>query len=160
MDYRADLLSRDPQDGHYEKLKAFVAPVAHESDAVSKDPAALEVAEPAGAPLPPSRRLAPPGTDLSGPAARAFGWPPERPTQVELARDQFPGIRYEGTATCGLSPTRNPSGGSRRGRRRTRPAARPLRCCRGRRRSARPPPKARRPEAAAGRRPTRRGGGN
>ena len=45
MDYRADLLSRDPQDGYHEKLKAFVAPVAHESDAVSKDPATLEVAE-------------------------------------------------------------------------------------------------------------------
>jgi hypothetical protein len=45
MDYRADLISRDPQDGYYEKPKAFMAPVARESDAVSKDPAALEVAE-------------------------------------------------------------------------------------------------------------------
>jgi hypothetical protein len=45
VDYRADLLSHDPQDRHHETLRAFVAPVAHESDAVSKDPVALEVAE-------------------------------------------------------------------------------------------------------------------
>lgn len=45
MDYRADFLRGDAEDGYYETLKAFVAPVAHESDAVSKDPVALDVAE-------------------------------------------------------------------------------------------------------------------
>ena len=32
--------------------------------------------------------------DLSGQAARAFGWPRERAAQLELAREQFPGIGY------------------------------------------------------------------
>jgi hypothetical protein len=34
------------------------------------------------------------GADMSGPAARAFGWPRERAEQLERARAQFPGIRY------------------------------------------------------------------
>jgi hypothetical protein len=32
--------------------------------------------------------------DLSGQAARAFGWPGERADQLDLARDQFPEVRY------------------------------------------------------------------
>ena len=32
--------------------------------------------------------------DMSGQAARAFGWPRERADQLELARAQFPGITY------------------------------------------------------------------
>jgi hypothetical protein len=32
--------------------------------------------------------------DMSGQAARAFGWPRERADQLEHAREQFPGITY------------------------------------------------------------------
>ncbi len=32
--------------------------------------------------------------DMSGQAARAFGWPRERDGQLEHAREQFPGITY------------------------------------------------------------------
>jgi hypothetical protein len=32
--------------------------------------------------------------DLSGQAARAFGWPRERASQLERAREQFAGITY------------------------------------------------------------------
>jgi hypothetical protein len=32
--------------------------------------------------------------DMSGQAARAFGWPRERAGQLERAREQFPGITY------------------------------------------------------------------
>jgi hypothetical protein len=32
--------------------------------------------------------------DLSGQAARAFGWPRERAGQLERAREQFPDITY------------------------------------------------------------------
>jgi hypothetical protein len=45
VDYRADLLTPDPPDRYRETLKAFVAPIAHEADAVAKDPLALQVAE-------------------------------------------------------------------------------------------------------------------
>jgi hypothetical protein len=31
---------------------------------------------------------------MSGQAARAFGWPRERAGELELAREQFPGVRY------------------------------------------------------------------
>lgn len=34
------------------------------------------------------------GADLSGQAARAFGWPRDRAEQLERARAQFPGITY------------------------------------------------------------------
>ncbi len=34
------------------------------------------------------------GADLSGQAARAFGWPPDRADQLERAREQFPGLAY------------------------------------------------------------------
>ena len=45
MDYRADLLTPDQPDRYRETLNAFVAPVAHEADAVAKDPLVLLVAE-------------------------------------------------------------------------------------------------------------------
>jgi hypothetical protein len=32
--------------------------------------------------------------DMSGQAARAFGWPREWAAQLERAREQFPGITY------------------------------------------------------------------
>ena len=32
--------------------------------------------------------------DMSGQAARAFGWPREWACQLEHAREQFPAIRY------------------------------------------------------------------
>jgi hypothetical protein len=32
--------------------------------------------------------------DMSGQAARAFGWPREWAAQLEQAREQFPGITY------------------------------------------------------------------
>jgi hypothetical protein len=32
--------------------------------------------------------------DMSGQAARAFGWPRKRAAQLERAREQFPGITY------------------------------------------------------------------
>jgi hypothetical protein len=34
------------------------------------------------------------GADLSGQAARAFGWPRDRADQLERAREQFPAVRY------------------------------------------------------------------
>ena len=34
------------------------------------------------------------GADMSGQAARAFGWPREWADQLEHAREQFPGITY------------------------------------------------------------------
>lgn len=45
MDYHADLLTPGPPDRYREMLNAFVAPVAHQADAVAKDPLVIQVAE-------------------------------------------------------------------------------------------------------------------
>ena len=45
MDDSADQLAPQRADKTHETLKAFVAPVAHESDAVTKDPRALVMAQ-------------------------------------------------------------------------------------------------------------------
>jgi hypothetical protein len=45
VDYRADLLASGLPDGFSKTLNAFVAPVAHETDAVARDPLVIQVAE-------------------------------------------------------------------------------------------------------------------